>query len=70
MVNGWSMDRLAHRVASVMSARPARRRALMARLRRAAMILGRDRVLACDCVFLVEGAAASCRDPVAHWPRT
>src|SRR5450759_960220 len=45
MAKGRSMDRLAHRVASVMSVRPARRRALMARLRRAAMILGPDRVL-------------------------
>ena len=48
MVNGRSIDRLAHRVASVMSVRPARRRALMARLRMAAMILGPDRVLAWD----------------------
>jgi hypothetical protein len=32
MVKGRSMDRLAHRVASVMPARPARRRALMAKL--------------------------------------
>jgi hypothetical protein len=45
MVNGRSMDRLAHRVASVMSVHPARRKAPMARLRMAAMILGPDRVL-------------------------
>jgi hypothetical protein len=48
MANGLSMDRLAHRVASVTSVRPNRRRAQMARLRRAAMILGPDRVLMCD----------------------
>ena len=48
MVNGRSMDRLAHRVASVVSVRPARRRALMARLRRDAMTLGPERVLTCD----------------------
>ena len=48
MVNGRSMDRLAQRVASVMSVRPAWRRALMARFRMAAMILGPDRVLICD----------------------
>ena len=47
-MNGRSMDRLAHRVALVMSGRPARRRALMARLRMDAMILGPDRVLTCD----------------------
>ena len=48
MANGLSMDRLAHRVASVTSVRPKRRRAQIARLRRAAMILGPDRVLTCD----------------------
>jgi hypothetical protein len=35
-------------VASVKSARPARRNAQMARLRSAAMTLGPDRVLTCD----------------------
>ena len=48
MVNGRSMDRLAHRVASVTSVRPNRRSAQMARLRSAAMILGPDRVLTWD----------------------
>ena len=48
MVNGRSMERPAHRVASVMSMRPARRSAPIARLRRAAMILGPDRVLTWD----------------------
>ena len=48
MVNGLSMARLAHRVASVTSARPERRRAQMARFLRAAMTLGPDRVLTCD----------------------
>ena len=42
------MERPAHRVASVMSGRPARRRAPIARLRRAAMILGPFRVLTWD----------------------
>jgi len=37
-----------HRAASVMSVGPARRRALMARVRMAAMIRGPDRVRACD----------------------
>ena len=41
MANGRSMDRPAHRVASVTSVRPNRRRAQMARLRSAAMILAR-----------------------------
>ena len=44
-VDGRFMDRLAHRVASVTSVRPARRKAPMARLRMAAMILGPDQVL-------------------------
>jgi hypothetical protein len=49
MANGLSMDRLAQRVASVTSVRPERRRAQIARLRRAAaMTLGPDRVLTCD----------------------
>ena len=48
MVNGLSMARLAHRVASVTSARPKRRMAQMARFLRAAMTLGPDRVLTCD----------------------
>jgi len=48
MVNGRSMERPAHRVASVTSMRPARRSAPIARLRRAAMILGPDRVLTWD----------------------
>ena len=48
MVKGLSMERPAHRVASVMSGRPARRRAPIARLRRAAMILGPFRVLTWD----------------------
>ena len=48
MANGLSMDRLAQRVASVTSVRPERRRAQIARLRKAAMTLGPDRVLTCD----------------------
>ena len=48
MANGLSMDRLAQRVASVTSVRPERRRAQIARLRKAAMALGPDRVLTCD----------------------
>ncbi len=48
MVNGRSMERPAHRVASVTSVRPARRSAPIARLRRAAMTLGPDRVLTWD----------------------
>src|SRR5216683_6822092 len=48
MVNGRSMERPAHRVASVTSVRPARRCAPIARLRRAAMTLGPDRVLTWD----------------------
>jgi len=44
---GWA-DRLAERVASVMSVRQARRRALMARVRMAAMICWPDRVRTCD----------------------
>jgi hypothetical protein len=48
MVNGLSMERPAHRVASVMSGRPASRRAPIARLRKAAMILGPFRVLTWD----------------------
>ena len=48
IVKGRSMERPAHRVASVTSVRPARRRAPMARLRRPAMILGPDRVLTWD----------------------
>ncbi len=48
MAKGRSMEREAHRVASVTSVRPNRRRAQMARLRRAAIILGPDRVLTWD----------------------
>ena len=48
MVNGRSMERPAHRVASVTSARPAMRSAPIARLRRAAMTLGPERVLTRD----------------------
>jgi hypothetical protein len=48
MVKGRSMERAAHRVASVTSVRPARRSALMARLRSAAIALGPDRVLTWD----------------------
>ncbi len=44
MVNGLFMLRAAHRVASVMSVRPARRRALMARLRSEARTWGSERV--------------------------
>ena len=40
MANGLSMDRLAQRVASVTSVRPERRRAQIARLRKAAITLG------------------------------
>jgi hypothetical protein len=42
------MERPAHRVASVTSVRPARRSAPIARLRRAAITLGPDRVLTLD----------------------
>src|SRR6185312_14786931 len=48
MVNGRSMERPAHRVASVTSVRPAMRSAPIARLRRAAMTLGPFRVLTLD----------------------
>src|ERR1039457_2667725 len=48
MVNGRSIERPAHRVASVMSMRPAMRSAPIARLRRAAMTLSPDRVLTWD----------------------
>jgi hypothetical protein len=48
MVKGLSMERAAHRVASVTSVRPARRSAPMARLRGAAMALGPERVLTRD----------------------
>jgi hypothetical protein len=48
MVNGRSILRLAQRVASVVSWRPARWRAPMARFLRAAMILGPDRVRTVD----------------------
>jgi tetratricopeptide (TPR) repeat protein len=48
IVKGRSMERPAHRVASVTSVRPAMRKAPMARLRRPAMILGPDRVLTWD----------------------
>jgi hypothetical protein len=48
MVNGLSMDRLAHRVASVTSARPNSSSAQMPRLRSAAMIRGPDLVLTRD----------------------
>ncbi|WP_430791273.1 Eco29kI family restriction endonuclease, partial [Actinoplanes sp. G11-F43] len=44
MVNGLVISRLAQRVASVMSVRPARRRALMARLRSEARTRGPERV--------------------------
>ncbi len=44
MVNGLVMLRLAQRVASVMSVRPARRRALIARLRSEARTRGPERV--------------------------
>src|SRR6266702_2300277 len=44
MVNGLCMLRVAQRVASAISVRPVRRRAPMARLRSAAMILGPDLV--------------------------
>ena len=48
MVNGRSMERPAHRVASVTSVRPAIRSAPIARLRRAAITLGPFRVLTLD----------------------
>ena len=48
MVNGRSMERPAHRVASVTSMRPVMRSAPIARLRRAAMTLGPFRVLTLD----------------------
>ncbi len=44
MVNGLVISRLARRVASVMSMRPASRRALIARLRGEARMRGPDRV--------------------------
>ena len=70
MVNDRSMERLAHRVASVMSVRPARRRALMAGLRMAAMILGPDRVLTRDLSSWYRVSRSQCRDSIAHCPRT
>ena len=48
MVKGRSMERAAHRVASVMSVRPAMRSAPMARFLSVAMALGPDRVLTWD----------------------
>ena len=48
MVKGRSMERAAHRVASVMPVRPAMWSAPMARLRRAAMALGPERALTLD----------------------
>jgi hypothetical protein len=48
MVNGRSIERPAHRVASVTSVRLAIRSAPIARLRRAAMTLGPFRVLTLD----------------------
>jgi hypothetical protein len=48
MMNGRSMERPAHRVASVTSVRPVIRSAPIARLRRAAMTLGPFRVLTLD----------------------
>jgi hypothetical protein len=70
MVNGRLTDRLAHRVASVMSARPYSRRALMARLRSVAMILGPDRVLTCDLSSWYKVSRSQCKDSIAHCPRT
>ena len=46
MVKGRSMLRVAQRVASAVSVRPASRRAPIARLRSVAMILGPDSVRA------------------------
>ena len=51
------MERPAHRVASVTSMRPAMRSAPIARLRRAAMTLGPDRVLTRGFVLLIQGVA-------------
>ena len=48
MVKGRSMERAAHRVASVISVRPAIRSAPMARFLSAAMALGPERVLTWD----------------------
>lgn len=48
MSNGRCMKRLAHRVAAVMSVRPVRRSAPMARLRSPAMTWGPDLVLVLD----------------------
>ncbi len=48
MVKGRSMERAAHRVASVMSVRPAMRSAPMARFLSEAMALGPERVLTRD----------------------
>jgi hypothetical protein len=55
MANGRSIDRLAHRVASVTSVRPDRRRAQMAKLRRHDPWPGSGSDL--GFVFLVEGVA-------------
>ena len=70
MVNGRSIDRLAQRVASVTSVRPARRRAQMATLRRAAMILGPDRVRTWDLSSWYRVSRSQCRDSIDYCSRT
>jgi hypothetical protein len=55
MANGRSMDRPAHRVASLISIRPNRRMAQMARLFSAAMTPDPDRVLNLGFVFFIQG---------------
>ena len=57
-------------VASVMSVRPARRRALMARLRLAAMIRWPDRFRTCDLSSWYRVSRSQCRDWTAQCPRT
>jgi hypothetical protein len=70
IVKGRSMERPAHRVASVMSGRPARRRAPIARLRRAAMILGPFRVLTWDLSSCHRVSRTQCKDSIDHCSRT
>jgi hypothetical protein len=69
MVNARWGRRLAHRVASVMSVRPVRRSAPMARLRRAAMTRGPDRVHTVE-LFAVRVSRSQRGDSMPQWPRT
>jgi hypothetical protein len=59
------MDRSAHRAASVTSVRPDRRRALMARLRRAVMTLDPDRVLTWNLSSGYRLSRSQCKDSIA-----